>query len=106
MRENLGSIPWEESLEKGKATHSSILAWRTPWTVFSPWGRKKSDTTEQLSLHFFSKLAFIFKLERSLFLTGLICKVVKYLKSPFFFFFNFLFYIGVLELDLFQNPLP
>ena len=23
----------EEPLEKGKATHSSILAWRIPWTV-------------------------------------------------------------------------
>ena len=26
------SLGWEDSLEKGKATHSSILAWRTPWT--------------------------------------------------------------------------
>ena len=24
---------WEDSLEKGTATHSSILAWRIPWTV-------------------------------------------------------------------------
>ena len=24
---------WEDSLEKGKAIHSSILAWRIPWTV-------------------------------------------------------------------------
>ena len=23
---------WEDALEKGKATHSSILAWRIPWT--------------------------------------------------------------------------
>ena len=31
---DLGSIPgWEDPLEKGKATHSSILAWRIPWTV-------------------------------------------------------------------------
>ena len=30
------------------ATHSSILAWRIPWTevVYSPWGRKEADTTE------------------------------------------------------------
>ena len=31
------------------ATHSSILAWRTPWKEepgYSPWGRKESDTTE------------------------------------------------------------
>ena len=27
------SLGWEESLEEGKATHSSILAWRIPWTV-------------------------------------------------------------------------
>ena len=24
---------WEDLLEKGKATHSSILAWGIPWTV-------------------------------------------------------------------------
>ena len=30
---DLGLIPgWEDSLEKGTATHSSVLAWRTPWT--------------------------------------------------------------------------
>ena len=29
------SLRWEEPLEKGKATHSSILAWRIPWTVQS-----------------------------------------------------------------------
>ena len=26
------SLGWEDSLEKGMTTHSSILAWRTPWT--------------------------------------------------------------------------
>ena len=26
-------LGWEDSLEKGKATHSSFLAWRIPWTV-------------------------------------------------------------------------
>ena len=36
----------EDPLEKGKATYSSILAWKIPW------GRKESDTTEQLSLRF------------------------------------------------------
>ena len=32
---DLGLIPlgWEDPLEKGKATHSIILAWRIPWTV-------------------------------------------------------------------------
>ena len=27
------SLGWEDPLEKGKVTHSSILAWRIPWTV-------------------------------------------------------------------------
>ena len=26
------SLGWEDPLEKGMATHSSILAWRMPWT--------------------------------------------------------------------------
>ena len=43
--EDLGSTPdWEDPLEKGTATHSSILAWRIPW------GCKQSDMTERLSL--------------------------------------------------------
>ena len=29
------SLGWEDPLEKGTATHSSILAWRFPWTVQS-----------------------------------------------------------------------
>ena len=53
----------EDPLEKGTATHSSILAWRREqqpipvflpgefhgqWSLvgYSPWGRKESDTTE------------------------------------------------------------
>ena len=27
------TLGWEDALEKGKATHSSILAWRIPWTA-------------------------------------------------------------------------
>ena len=27
------SLSWEDLLENGKATHSSILAWKIPWTV-------------------------------------------------------------------------
>ena len=29
------SLGWQDPLEKGKATHSSILAWRIPWTIES-----------------------------------------------------------------------
>ena len=46
------SLGWEDPLEKGKAIHSSILAWRIPRTVYNPWGHKKSDTTEWISLYF------------------------------------------------------
>ena len=35
------SLGWEDPLEKGKATHSSILAWIIPWNVYSPWGHKE-----------------------------------------------------------------
>ena len=28
----VGSLDWEDHLEKGMTTHSSILAWRIPWT--------------------------------------------------------------------------
>ena len=40
------SLGWEDPLEKGKATYSSILE----NSMESPWGRKELDTTEQLSL--------------------------------------------------------
>ena len=50
------SLGQEDPLEKEKATHSSILAWRIPWIEepvgYSPRGRKESDTTERL--HFTS----------------------------------------------------
>ena len=45
------SLGWEDPLEKGTATHSRVLAWRIPWTVYSPWGCKESDMTKQLSLY-------------------------------------------------------
>ena len=38
------SLVREDPLEKGTATHSSILAWRIPWhgslAGYSPWGHK------------------------------------------------------------------
>ena len=44
------SLPGQEDpLEEGMATHSSILAWRIPWTEepggYSSWGHKELDTT-------------------------------------------------------------
>ena len=38
------SLGWEDPLEKETATHSSILAWRIPWT---PWDHKELDMTER-----------------------------------------------------------
>ena len=45
------SLGWEDPLEEGMVTHSSILAWSIPMDrdPYSPWGRKESDTTETLS---------------------------------------------------------
>ena len=48
------SLGQEDPLQKGKATHSSILAWRIPWTI-CPWGHKESDATERLSLSYIYK---------------------------------------------------
>jgi len=45
-------LSWEDPLEKGTATHSSILAWRISWTEEpgSPWGH-----TRLSDFHFHSK---------------------------------------------------
>ena len=48
------SLSGKDPLKKGKAAHSSILAWRILWTVDSPWTHKESDTTEWLSLSLFT----------------------------------------------------
>ena len=44
---------WEHPLEEGVATHSSILAWRIPWTEepagLQSMGVAEEDTTEGLS---------------------------------------------------------
>ena len=46
------SVGWEDSLEKGKATHSSILAWRIPWTVHRGVAKSQTQLRDLLSLHF------------------------------------------------------
>ena len=44
---------WEDPLEKGMATHSSILAWRIPWTEepdgLQSMGSQELDTAEQVT---------------------------------------------------------
>ena len=54
MRETwLLSLGWEDPLEKGMPTLSTILAWRIPkdrgaWWA-TPWGRKESNMIERLT---------------------------------------------------------
>ena len=46
------SLDWEDPLEKGMATNSSMLTWRIPQrslVSYSPRCYKESDTTEQLT---------------------------------------------------------
>ena len=47
------SLGWEALLEEGMTNHSSILAWRIPWTdepgVLQSLGCKEADMTERLS---------------------------------------------------------
>ena len=54
------SLGQEDPLEKGMATHSSILAWRIPCTEetgrLSPWNHKELDIGERLTLSLFSLL--------------------------------------------------
>ena len=46
------SLGREDALEEEMAAHSSVLAWRIPWTEDLagpiPWGRKESDITEEI----------------------------------------------------------
>ena len=53
------SLGGEDPLEKEMATHSSILAWKIPWTEEpgGPRGHKESDTTEQLHFHFLTHVS-------------------------------------------------
>ena len=48
MRETrVRSLGWEEPLEKGMATHSSILAWGIPWTE-EPGGLQSMGSQSQI----------------------------------------------------------
>ena len=47
----VGFLGWEDLLEKGMAPHSSILVWKSTWTVKSM-GSQRVDTTELPALSF------------------------------------------------------
>ena len=63
-----------DALAKGIAIHSSILAWRTPWTeepggLHSPWCHEESDTTEQLTLPLYlcvKLVEFVFRYKKAI----------------------------------------
>ena len=59
-----GTLHWEGPLEEGKATHSSILAWRIPWTgvwqVTIHRVAKSQTQLKQLSTHAYI-LSFYFQ---------------------------------------------
>ena len=70
QKTKIQSLCQEDLLEKGMATHSSILAWRVPWTRslvgYSPWSGKEPDRTEQLIFTFsLSKSKISHSLSRS-----------------------------------------
>ena len=52
---SMGDLGWEDPLEKGKATYSSILAWRIPWTVESMGSQRV-----RCNFHFLSSLSLTF----------------------------------------------
>ena len=56
-------LGWEDPLEKEMATHSSILAWRIPWTEEpvrqQSVGLQESDTTEQLNTYIHKSTKFL-----------------------------------------------
>ena len=62
----LSSLGWEDPLEKGMATHSSILVWRIPWTEEPgrSWGHKEPDMTECPILSLSQRLMNLEQIER------------------------------------------
>ena len=52
------SLRWEDSLVKEMATHSSILAWRSPWTEEPDWFTKELDMPELLNNSPFNQKSF------------------------------------------------
>ena len=58
------SLGWEDSLEEGKATHSSVLAWRIPWaakswTRLSNFHRGSNDVNWNILIEFL--IVFVFE---------------------------------------------
>ena len=64
MRETwLRSQGWEDPLEKGKAIHSSTLAWRIPW-LHSPCGLQRAGHDWEISLSLFLQVCVLSEAHR------------------------------------------
>ena len=70
------SLGWKDLLEKGKATHSSILAWRIPWTV-------ESMESQRVRHVWATFTHFIFPLTDRSFLWNKTIEMVSYLLKQF-----------------------
>ena len=55
------SLGWEDPLEEEMATHSSILAWRIPWTE-EPGGLQSTGSQSRTRLSDFTFTLEVFKL--------------------------------------------
>ena len=78
----VGSLSWKDPLEKGKATHSSILAWRIPWTIQSMGlQRVRYDWATFTSLHFTLHFLLLSHIHS---LSAIICQSLSAIISPVF----------------------
>ena len=57
---NAGDLGWEDTPAKGTATHSSILAWRIPWTIWSMGSQRVRHVCETFTFTFHFWLHWIF----------------------------------------------
>ena len=84
------SLGWEDPLEKGMATHSSILTWRIPWTEES--GRQQSmgswgiSMTEPPTLHFLPVSGLTFHIHNDDFWSKKFLTLMRSNLSIFFFY--------------------
>ena len=92
------SLSWEDPLEKEMATHSSILAWKIPWTVetdgLESRGSQESDMTSELNSS--SKRLVVSHPRKSSAMTSKILSIISYI--------DFDTLISVLKLIPFRAP--
>ena len=52
-------LAWEDPMQKGKATHSSILAWRIPWTTQSMGSQRVGHNWATFTFTFFHIYVYV-----------------------------------------------